>query len=358
MELKNAVNAIKACETFVESTKTDVSVNDLMVLSEINYNISENIDFLRRWLNNDVVFEDPIATQTVDETSSPKASRTAPWLSVAPDAEWRPVFDLNLMVSNYGHIWDIKTNKELEKRFIDGDVRVVIGKDVTRDSRRAAPIVTKAFQLRSPDRAADYIIGYRDGDRRNLRIDNLFWKKPDDTCVEIRTYMIEDVCRRIIEHEGDVDAIFERYTGSRPSVSKASIQQIMEKKIYTDISDMFFAYDNGKIYPRSDSLATSINAERDGADIAGFFRMSNDKKISGDLLRDKIKRGQTLSIDEKVIVVFMAMDIIGISKANDSKKISNVIKNTFGCDIGYDFINQVKDDYTSEIASMFRGETK
>lgn len=361
MELKNAINAIMACETFVDSTKTNVSVDDLMVLSEINYNISENLDFVRRWLNNDVTFDDYVASVGgTDETmtTKPKASSEAPWLSISADAEWRPVFDMNLMVSSYGHIWDIYANKELEKLFIDGDLRVILGKNISRDSRRAAPIITRAFQIRSPDRTADFIIGFRDGDRRNLRIDNLFWKKPEADYIETRVYLIEDICRRIIEHDGDVDAIFERYHDSRPSVSRSSIQQIIEKKIYTDISDMFFAYDNGKVYPRTDSLATDINAKQDGLDISGFFLMSNDKKVTGDLLRDKIKRGDTLTINEKVIIVFMAMDVIGVSKANDVKKISNVIKNTFGCDIGFDFIDQVRNDYTSEISSMFRGEVK
>lgn len=351
MELKNAVHALKACETFVENTKTNVStVDDLMVLSEINGNISDNINFVRRWLNNDITFGD-ITTMPTEET-------TEPWLAIAPDAEWRRIFDMNLMVSNYGNIWDMSTRQELKKYFIDGDLRVILGHDSSRDSRRAAPIITKAFQIRSPDRGAEYIIGFKDSDRRNLRTDNLYWKKPSTDVTDIsRQYLIEDICRRIIEHDGDIDAIFERYVGSRPSVSKAAIQQIMEKKLYTEVSDLFFVYDNGNIYPRTDAMATDTSANK-SVDIAGFFMMSNDRKVSGDLLRDKIKRNESLSIDEKVIIVFMAMDIIGISKANDVKKIANVIKNTFGCDLGYDFINQVRNDYTSEISIMFRGEAK
>lgn len=353
MELKDAVKMVSACETFARNIKSDVPKADLRVLGEIKPEINEDLLFLENWIKGNVSLSDlettPAATPVVTKKNK------EPWLSIAPDADWRLVNDMNFMVSSYGDIWDLNTNSHMPQYFQDGDMRISLGDDPFKDTRRVAPIVSKAFQIWSPDRNADFIIGYKDGDRRNMRIDNIYWKKPTGEYVDTRKYLVEDICRRIIEFNGDVDKIITKYESSRPSVSRASISQIMEKKVYTEISDLFFIYRDGKIYPREDSMAidTSTNT---GMDVGQFFRVSGDRKITGELIRDKIKKGEALTLDEKVIVVFMAMDVIGLDKANDVKKISNVIKNTFGTNIGFEFINQVRNDYTSELAEMFRGE--
>ena len=354
MELKNAVKMVESCETFARSIKSDVPKEDLLILGEIKPEITEDLLFLENWIKGNVSLEMLETTPTPSPVVTVKKNKE-PWLDVTPDAEWRHVIDMNFMVSSYGDIWDLNSNKLLPQYFMDGDLRISLGSDPCRDTRRVAPIVSKAFQIWSPDRNADFIIGYKDGDRRNMKVDNIYWKKPTGEYVDTRKYLIEDICRRIIEHNGDVDKIITRYESSRPAVSRASISQIMEKKIYNEISDLFFTYNDGKIYPRTDSMAidTSTNT---GMDIGQFFRISGDRKISGELIREKIKKGEVLTLDEKIIVVFMAMDVIGLDKANDVKKISNVIKNNFGCNIGFEFINQVKNDYTSEISEMFRGE--
>lgn len=352
MELKNAVKMIKSIETFANAITAEVSIDDLLVLSEVNQNVSENIDFLKLWLNNGIEFDESIAPDTS------KTKTTHPWEKISPDSEWRNVFDMNLMVSDKGDIWNLKTNELMKQYFRDGDLRISFGSDLTRDTKRVAPIVSKAFQIWSPDKNGDFIIAYRDGDRRNMRIDNIYWKKPAGEYVETRRYLIEDICRRIIEFNGDIGKIMPKYEGSRPSVSTASVQQIRDKNLYKEISDLFFVIQDGKIYPRTDAMAVDTTENNGSMDVGQFFRISGDRNITGSLIRDKIKKGDTLTLDEKVIVVFMAMDIIGMDKADDVRKISNVIKNSFGTDIGLDFINQVRNDYTSEISEMFRGEVK
>lgn len=358
MELKQSVKACTSCETFVKSIKaikTNVTpqelLSNLMILGEINDNIIKDIEFLQRWIDNDVSFDD--GTPIIDEETV--QTNTEPWIEIRPDAEWRLVSDIQYMVSSHGDIWDLKTNQLLPQYFRDGDLRLSFSKIIGIDTKRVAPIIAKAFQIWSPDRRGDFIIAYKDGDRRNITVNNIYWKKPSGEYVDTRKYLVEDICRRIIEFDGDIDKIYPKYDHSRPSVSKETIRQIKEKSVYTEISDLFFMYSDGKIYPRTDSMAIDTSSNS-GMDVSQFFRMSGDKNITGDLIRDKIKNGEPLSLDEKVIVVFMAMDSMGINKASDVKKISNVIKSSFGTDIGFDFISQVKNDYTSDISSMFRGE--
>ena len=355
MELKQAIKVCKVLEDFTNKIDMTVPMSDLMILGELNPHLADNIDFLNRWINNDVTFEVDIPTTATTETTEviKAVSNKEPWLSVAPDADWRKVRDMNLMISNYGHVWNIDEKKLMKQHLRDGDMRITLGSDVSRDTRRVSVLVAKAFQIRSPDRSSDFIIEFKDGDRRNLKVDNIYWKKPTGEYVETRRYMIEDICRRILQYDGDIEKIMPLYEDAYPSVSKASVEQIKDKKLFTEISDLFFVNLSGKIYPRTDAMAVDTDANQ-GMDVGGFFRMSGDKKLTGELIRDKIKRGDALSLDEKVITVFMAMDVIGINKANDVKKISNVIKNTFGCDIGYDFISQIVNDYTSDIAEMFR----
>ena len=354
MELKNAVKMISSIETFANSININVSMDDLKVLSKVNPQISENIDFLKQWLADGIDFSTLKSVEEVSTTT--KEPKKHPWELVAPDAEWRHVIDMNFMVSDKGDIWNLTTNELMHQYFRDGDLRITMGSDPARDTRRVAPIVSKAFQIWSPDKNGDYIIDYKDGDRRNMRVDNIYWKKPTGEYVDTRRYLIEDICRRIIEFEGVIEKIMPKYEGSRPSVSAASVHQIRDKKLYTEISDLFFVNNEGKIYPRTDAMAIDTNTNKAGVDISQFFMISGDRNITGSLLREKIKKGETLTLNEKVIVIFMAMDIIGMDKANDVRKISNVIKNSFGADIGLDFINQVRNDYTSEISEMFRGE--
>ncbi len=352
MELKQAINVCKVLEDFTNKIDKTVPMSDLVILGELNPRLADNIDFLNRWINNDVTFEEgPVPTETTEVVKV--VSNKEPWLAVAPDADWKKVRDYDFMISNYGDVWNISEKKLMKQHLRDGDMRITIGTNGSRDTRRVSVLVAKAFQIRSPDRDGEFIIAFRDNDRRNLKVDNIYWKKPTGEYVETRRYMIEDICRRILQFEGDIEKIMPLYEDAYPSVSRASVEQIRDKKIYTEISDLFFVNVGDKIYPRTDAMAVDTDANQ-GMDVAGFFRMSGDRKLTGELIRDKIKRGEALSIDEKVIVTFMAMDVIGINKANDVKKISNVIKNTFGCDIGFDFISQIVNDYTSDIAGMFR----
>jgi hypothetical protein len=85
---------------------------------------------------------------------------------------------MNLMVSNYGHVWNIDEKQLMKQHLRDGDMRISLGSDVSRDTRRVSVLVAKAFQIRSPDRSSDFIIEFKDGDRRNLKVDNSYWKKP------------------------------------------------------------------------------------------------------------------------------------------------------------------------------------
>ena len=352
MELKQAIKVCKIVNDFANSIDKTVDIEDLKTLSELSPRLNDDLDFLDKWINNCVVYD--TSPQVTEEPVIVDTSE--PWLSVAPDAEWRKIIDTNLMVSNYGHIWSIDKKELMKQTFYDGDLRISLGDKPGADTRRVAVLVTKAFQVYSPDRNGDYIIGYKDGDRRNLKIDNIYWKKPSDEVVEIRRLLIEDICRRILEFNGDIEQLFPLYDGCHPTVSKLTIEQIRDKSLYSNISDLFFVNDNGTINPRTDAMAVvPTDNAAPGMDVGGFFMMSGDKKMTSDLMRDKIKRNETLSLDEKVIIVFMAMDSIGMSKAKDPKKISNVIKSTFDIDIGFDFISQVINDYTSEISEMFRG---
>lgn len=344
-EVKKLINGVQACEKFVKQLELHaVTIEELETLGEIAPSVSENIQFLRDWVNNNT-----ISTMTTEElaTTPTTESCAEPWIDIDPGAEWRHLFNTDVMVSNTGKFFSITNRTVLKPAFIDGELRVVVD-DTDQGTKRAAVLVTRAFGLHSMDRNnGDYIIAFKDGDRRNIALNNLHWvqepPRNETLC------LIEDICRRIVEFNGDVDKVLGEYEGSRPKVTEGFVKAIINKEIHSNVSNAFFIMMGGKLYPR-----TNQSEEQNyGMDTAGFLVLSGDKKMTKSLIRDKIERGHDLSITEKTVIVFMAMESIGGKKVPDVPTIARTIKNEFKIDMAFDFIEPIRNDYSSEIAKVF-----
>ena len=127
------------------------------------------------------------------------------------------------------------------------------------------------------------------------------------------------------------------------------VKAIINKEIHANVSNAFFILMDNKIYPRT----KQTEDQNCGMDTAGFLVMSGDKKMTKSLLKDKIDRGHDLSLTEKTVIVFMAMESIGGKKVPDVPTIARVISSEFKLDIPFDFIEQIRNDYSSEIAKVF-----
>lgn len=349
-EVKNLIKGVQACEKFAKQIELHaVTIEELEILGDIAPSVSENIQFLRDWVTGHVV--EPTEILTTTDTTSEETLNAAPipaepWLEIDPNAEWRRLFSTDLMVSDKGDFYDIKKNTLIKPAFIDGELRVTVD-DTDQGIKRAAVLVTRAFGLHSMDRNGEYIISFKDGDRRNLSITNLQWVQ-EPTRNETLC-LIEDICRRIVEFNGDVERILSEYEGSKPKVTEKFVKAIINKEIHANVSNAFFILMDNKIYPRT----KQTEDQNCGMDTAGFLVMSGDKKMTKSLLKDKIDRSHDLSLTEKTVIVFMAMESIGGKKVPDVTTIARAISNEFKIDIPFDFIEQIRNDYSSEIAKVF-----
>jgi len=371
MELKQAIRAISTFNAFVHRIENcpEIKIDHVMMLSKLDKSLGEDIKFARDWLagkcllpandtHTDASKDEPTQVLPVEPAIPTTTNNVEPQfysseLDVEPYAEWRKINDLNLMVSENGTIYSIEKHNVLEPYFIDGDLRVQIGDD-DNDIKRASVLVAKAFQIHSANRNGDYVIAFMDGDRRNLSVSNLYWVSSESRPTSSWSLLlIEDICRRIIEHNGDVDVILTRYKNSKPVVTRNAIIAIINKELHSNISDKFFTVVNNDIVPYGAELNDCQNKPSSSFDVGGFFLTTNDRKTSAALLRDKIKAKQELSLVEKTIIVFITIDIIGGKHLPDVQKISKVVKDQFGVTIPYDIIDQIRNDYNSEVAKMF-----
>lgn len=375
MDIKTIKRVIDLFANFSEIVNTtEVSSNDVKILSEIQPRISDNltrIEELVGLINNEskpitiapteIKKADPIpeqvSTTSTQTTTTPGGiSSYKRWIDIDPDADWKKVSSLNVMASSSGLIYDLYTDQLLPQYFIDGDMRVVLGDDITRDARRTAPIICRAFGIYSGHRDKQMVIDFRNGDRRDLRVQNLLWIEVPVDRPSVFEYLMEDICRRAIEFNGDIEKMLSMYENARPAVTKFMLDDIVSKRTHTDISDKFFMLSSsGEILPR-----THIGSDDspNGLDVSQFILMSGDKKLSEKLLNDKIKDGMALSILEKTVCVFMALDSMG-PKIKDVKAIANTVKKKFnGLELPFEFIRTIMDDYTSELARLFGRESK
>lgn len=349
MNVNEIVEVVKSVNKFADTIKTgETKFSDVKALSKIDESINDSLNFLMSWVVNEPV-------TTVIETTPDEDEE--PWREFDPDAEWvRNNID-GIVVSNSGLFWSLDQNKLITPRFVGGDLRVDFPNG---DAKRAAVIVAKTFRLWSADRnSTENIIWYKDGDHRNIALSNLVWKNKSE-CLNNNSawsLLVEDICRRIIEHNCDIDAILARYQGSDPPVDKILLKRIIRKEKYSDISDRFFILSGDTIVPREDIItqedAGPIAHTSIGYDVASFLVTTGDKVLSRQLLIDKIKENQLLSEDEKTMMVFSAIESIGGKKTPSSRLIGNKINEIYNATMPFDVIDHIVTNGSRSIADLY-----
>lgn len=260
--------------------------------------------------------------------------------SIYKKEEYRiaPYYDAK--VSSSGDIYSLRTGELLVPFWYDGDLRVKTNNTL----RRCVDIIVKAWGIKAPGNA-NYTITFKDGDRRNLHHDNIVWAKSVPmTDMEIQAqngiYLIEDISRRLVDSHGDIAETFEFYNGSKPKISTTYINTILKKEFHPEISDRFFTLDrDGVLIPVGEAIVTDPNTDEDaeenvetteintdedsvdptfgipttvsasnGIDVYGLLMSTHDINICVDMLKDKVKRGQIISEQEKEIMYISCMD--------------------------------------------------
>lgn len=343
MELKQAKTTVESIKTMVTAIR-EVSLDDMIVIGELNPTIIDNIEFIRNWFTGNTEFNTNIIKEC-DTPSTPAPLALSPfenpWLAVDPDATWLMDARLNIMVSSSGLLWDLSKNKLFDRYFIDGDLRIQLTPEDPNDFRRVAPIIARVFRKNS-NHQEDCVIEYINGDRRDCSINNIKWT-PKTTIPDMRQLLIEDVCRRIIEFNGDISEIMPLYKYSKPSICEETIAAIITKTRFSEISDTFFEWNGVDIIPVPQPDPNSLN-------VGEFFVMSKDRALSVGLIKDKIAKDEPLTIMEKEILVFIAAEnTVNPTPAN----IAETIDVMFNYNISDTYVEQTLSS-SSVIANIFK----
>lgn len=249
-----------------------------------------------------------------------------------------------IKVTNTGKFYRLN-GEEITPVWYDGELRLILGTD---DIKRCSTIVAIAFGIKSDNRDGMMNLDYRDGDRRNLSPENLFWTKKYSA--DYKLLLVEDICRRIIQYKGDVDLILDQYVASVPSVGRSYVESIINKEAFKDVSDNYFHTDkDGNIV----SLLLDTG-ESSGMDCFSLLVNTRDIGLAEQLIGSKIEMNQKLSMAE--------MEIICVSSETprDSNLTSATIMNKYSLNLSPERIESILNNSSSTtlktIKEIYGGE--
>ena len=350
--MKKYSNLISIIKTISEIGRlsTGVSIKTVEHLGEIAPDVKHNIALVKSWLNGDTIY-----VEETEECVGKQPTEVSPlvteggYLRFDPAAEWRHVNDLALWCSSSGLIYSEEKDELLKPKYHNGDYMVTVDEtDATAGKKRAGVIMARAFKIQSENRNDDtYVLEYRDGDRKNIKPDNLYWRQYETYTLQVRT--IEDICRRIIDSNGDIDNILEDYDENDRFVTRQFVRSLLEKKQFTTITDRFFTRTmSGKIVSKVVKDTRPV-----GLDIGELLRRTQKLDMVKKLLRDKIKDGNnSLTVDEEAILVILA--VVEGKKLNN-KDIAKYIRENFHITIAHDTIENWKSAKDNQLYKIIGG---
>lgn len=251
------------------------------------------------------------------------------WLKLDKNSKWRRYYKHPFMVSNTGRFFSLFANAERFPAWINGDLRLNValpGELV--DYKRAAIIVAASFGIkRNPAVTDKYVIDFKDGNRRNLNVDNLTHSQ-EATQLSPQIRLAHDICQLCVKHDFNVSKIMKEYEDSEPAMYPSTINKVINKEYHASISDAYWLIgDDGKpvkIAPRKPS-GFHVN-------IADLIIFSKDIRVCSTLLHDKIDAGFELTPNDKEILVNIGKRNIP-AKDRTATSIANYIKNNYNWNI-------------------------
>ncbi len=332
MLLRTACEFSDELESIASSLNRNVSLEELTLLCEINPDIAEDIDvvqeFFARNLGEKLEISVPKTETDIEEY---------PWLRFNPNCVWKRYFDQNWMVSEKGDVYDIETDTLKKRYFIDGEIRIFEVDGVATTAKRLAPIVAKCFGITSGNRNSRYIIEFIDGDRRNVSVTNIRWiPEPKDRPTDMQN-IVDDICQRLVQFNGDVDKCLEMYEGSRPTITKSFIHDIRCKKQYATASDAYFTFQNGSFFVRP-HVKRLTETDEGALDIGGLYLKTTSLELVIPLIVDKIKNDKNLTADEITILVH---EYLLKNKKASAKDVIKYLKSEYNIEYPLDYISTI-----------------
>ena len=276
------------------------------------------------------------------------------WLKQDSNAEWKRSEQFPVMVSNSGLFFDLIENKPIIPYWHAGEMFLDVYVDEERLQKRCGAMIAGVFHLKKPPVVAGdpHVIDFKDGDRRNLKLDNLcFTKKsakPSNT-----ELLINDVCRRCIEYKFSVAKVVSMYTGDdEVEITLDFVKDLINKKQRADISDIYWKLDSHKkpvVKEPKLPAASFVN-------IADVFLQGEKAENCETLFDAKISGNYDLSDQEKELLC----DIAKQALPADNLKFSNIavyIINNYNWEITADEVKRLM-THPTQLTKIFNERMK
>lgn len=276
------------------------------------------------------------------------------WLKHDKDAEWKRNEEYPFMCSENGKFFNLMTNKLEQPYWLAGElfINVNIPSEEIPISKRCGIMLATVFAIKRPysGKTDNWVIDFKNGDRRDLRIDNLTYiqkkSKPSDLVL-----LLNDICQRCIDNNFDVKKVVKIYEGIKDTnVNQKFVSDLINKHQRTDITNKYWHLENNKPVINTPKLPAG-----NFLDIAGVFERSKDAISCIPLFLQKIDGNYDLNAREKELLCnLVKRDLpVGSTYSEMSKRMNE----TFHWDMTPDEIKGVMFNKTA-ISTIFNSEVR
>lgn len=249
------------------------------------------------------------------------------WLKQDKTAEWRRNEQYPIMVSDSGLFFDLIENKPIIPYWHAGEMFMDIVVNDERLQKRCGVMLATVFQLKRPPVLQNdtNVIDFKDGDRRNLKLDNLCYSRKSLKPSNV-TLLLNDVCQRCIEYKFSAAKVASLYDGDDEiEITADFVKDLIAKKQRTDISDNYWKLDSHK----KPVLVTPKLPSTSFVDVATVFIQGDTIENCEILLDTKIAGNYALSDPEKELLCNLAKKALpstGVTYSNIAVYIVNNYK--------------------------------
>lgn len=265
----------------------------------------------------------PDTTEEVTAETTTETSTTATTAILDYASEWRhhpSIEGLELSTSGEARV----NGKPVKISITNGYARGY--NCITHKRFQLATEMLVTFRGPAPKGAAPV---YKDGDRTNCAINNLYWGRRDPS---LSTSQVERACKLIAENPNlSENELVNMLVSERTIRSSCAFRSIMRGN-YKTISDRYFLVRGGSIIPRSTTTATTTtptpettSASEDN-NLKGILGLSKDPGLVKNLVTEKINSGEHITCNDiEALVLAYLMD-----GCNNPEKIQKGIRKDFG----------------------------
>lgn len=276
------------------------------------------------------------------------------WLKHDKSTEWKRNEEYPFMCSENGKFFNLMTNKIEVPYWLAGEmfINVNIPGEEMQISKRCGIMLATVFSIKRPysGKTDNWVIDFKNGDRRDLRVDNLTYIQKKNKPSEL-VLLLNDICQRCIENNFNAKKVVKIYEDIKDiNINQKFVSDLINKHQRTDITNKYWHLENNKPVANTPKLPAG-----NFLDIAGIFERSKDAVSCIPLFLQKIDGNYNLNVREKELLCnLVKRDLpVGSTYSEMSKRMSD----TFHWDMTPDEIKAIMFNKTA-ISTIFNSEVR